>query len=229
MDVLSKLSGLVKQGPAVKQGNSGDGKGLGQEPLNLRSAESIFPLEQLENKDSVDQALSFQLETTGSQDQIEESGDKEQENKTVRTTSFPPLESLFIGREDILKDFLNKTENANSSLSNAILLMPGEGAVTKSDQSPAAGVWGSGQGSGEGSPGIVNPKGEIPIERPSETGIFLQGAGPNSGLSKDSLLRDGEDSCYQIRSVSCRWSPGQRARIRRRKPRISESERGNTN
>ena len=39
----------------------------------------------------------------------------------------------------------------------------------------------------------MNPKREIPIERPSDTGIFLKGAVPNSGLSKASLLSDGED------------------------------------
>ena len=193
MDFLSKLCGEVKQGSEEGQANFGELNGLGKELLNPGSVESAFPIIQSGNTDSDDQALDFPLETTALKDQNEERGDEDQEKETIQFTTFPPLESLFIGKEDILKNFLNKTGNVNPSLSKAILLMPGEDAVTKSDQSPAAGAQVSGQGSGEGNPGLVPPKGEIPIERPSDTGIFLQEAGPNSGLSKASLLRDGED------------------------------------
>jgi len=165
-------------------------KGLGQESLNLRSAESVNPIEQLENEDQV---LSFHLEATGRKDQNKGSGDEEKDNETVQSTSFPPLEFLFIGREGTLKDFPNETENINSSLSNPILLRQGEDTVTQSDQPPVDEARVNGSGSGEGSPGTGNPKIEIPIERIGDTGILLKGADPNSGLNKVSLLSDYKD------------------------------------
>jgi hypothetical protein len=127
-DVLSRFSGLDKKGSAAKKGNSGDVKGVGQESPDLRSTESVSPLEPLENKDSMDQTISLQAEATGLRDQIEESGDGEQENKNVGSPSFPSLEALFIGREDILKNFLDETVNVNSSQSNTILIRQGKAA-----------------------------------------------------------------------------------------------------
>ncbi len=189
-DVLLKFSGLDKKGSAAKKGNSGDVKGLGQESPDLRSTESVSPLEQLENKDSMDQTISVQAEATGLRDQIEENGDEEQENKNVGSPSFPSLEALFIGREDILKNFLGETANVNSSQSNASLIRQGETADTIFEQSPANGAQVSGPG--EGSPGLGNPKGEIAIERKKETGIFLRGTGPDPDLSKPSLFREDE-------------------------------------
>ena len=140
MDALLKLLGLVKQGSTESQGNSGELNGLGKESPNLPSAESIFPKGQPENKDGVDRALSFRLESAGLKDQIKESGDGDQENKAIQFTAFPALESFFIRKGNVLKGFLNKTENVNSSLSNALLLMKGEGAFTNSDQCPIDGA-----------------------------------------------------------------------------------------
>ncbi|MBI4764742.1 MAG: hypothetical protein HY787_09075 [Deltaproteobacteria bacterium] len=137
--------------------------------------------------------MGFPLETTGLKDQIKESGDEDQDNKTVWSPSFPPLESLFIGKEGLLEGISNKTEDVNSGLSNPILLRPGEDAVTQPDGIPVEGALAGGKGSGEGSPGKADPKGERPIERPNDTGIFLKGAGPNSSLSQAALLNGGEN------------------------------------
>ncbi len=198
MDALLKLLGLAKQGSTESQGNSGELNGLGKESPNLPSAESIFPKGQPENKDGVDQALSFRSESADLKDQIKESGDGDQENKTIQFTAFPALESFFIRKGNVLKSFLNKTENVNSSLSNALLLMKGEGAVTNSDQCPIDGAQLSGKGSGERSPGLVNPNQEIPIEGESDKGIFLKEAGSNSGLSNAPLLSIGEGLILQF-------------------------------
>ncbi len=60
-------------------------------------------------------------------DQIKGKGDGDQENKTDQFAAFPSLESFFTGKGNILKDFLNKTEEVNSSLSKILLLDNGEG------------------------------------------------------------------------------------------------------
>jgi hypothetical protein len=192
-DFLSKLCGEIKQGSEEGQANSGEWDGLGQESLKLGSVESVFPIKQLGNTDSEDQTLGFSLETTGLKDQIKESGDEDQENKTVWSPSFPPLESLFIGKEGLLEGISNKTEDVNSGLSNPILLKPGEDAVTQPDGIPVEGALAGGKGSGEGSPGAADPKGERPINRPNDTRIFFKGAGPNSSLSQAALLNGGEN------------------------------------
>ncbi len=200
MDVLSKLLGFVKQDSVESLGNSRELNGLRKESPNLSPVESAFPKEQPENKTSVDHALSFPMETPDIKDQIKGKGDGDQENKTNQFDTFPSLESFFTGKGNILKDFLNKTEEANSSLNKILLLGKGEGPLTKSDQSPVDGTQTQRKDSKQGGPGLVNPKEEMSIGGQGDKEISSKETGNNSSLSGVFPLNIGEGPVTQSNS-----------------------------
>ena len=169
MDVLSKLYGEGKEGSKKGPVSSGELKELGQELLSLGLVDSLFQDELLGNTGSIDRSLCIPLEINA--DQIEENQDVDQKENVAQTALLPLSEYLSKGEKDLLKNFLNKIEEADLCPNPAILLRPGEGNVNRPDQTPVSGTLSSGKGSGEESPGPVNPRGEGEIEKQSALSV----------------------------------------------------------
>jgi hypothetical protein len=193
IDVFYKLfDPAQKEGPAIREG-SGQLNKLGIESPLSTSVDSVSSRDLSETMDSEGCSKRFTSGPTDIFARTKRSGEEDQENKELQSTSLLPLDPCIKAKGVIPKELNNRLPADNAHLTNLHFLSNGKGPSTKFDQSLVDGTSSYRGNPGEVSLGLSNQNQEKPADGDKVQEVPPDEVIDRTGLDCGLLLKKEEE------------------------------------